>query len=84
MGRRLGGDTIRMKATKTAPIELFNLAVDPAESTDVAAANPGIVKQIEKILANARSEAAIPTTDPRIWDKYKEDNLKLDTLLGWG
>jgi arylsulfatase A-like enzyme len=71
------------QATKTAPIELFNLATDPAEATDVAAAHPGVVKQIEKILASARTEAAIPTADPRIWEKYKLDNSKLDTLLGF-
>ena len=72
------------QATKTAPIELFNLAADPAESTDVAAANPGIVRQIEKILASARTETATPkAVDPRIWEKYKEDNLKLDALLGF-
>ena len=72
------------QATKTAPIELFNLSSDPAESTDVASANPDIVKTIEKILATARTETATPKSpDPRIWEKYKEDNLKLDAVLGF-
>ena len=72
------------QATKTAPIELFNLSSDPAESTDVASAHPDIVKTIEKILATARTETATPkAVDLRIWEKYKEDNLKLDALLGF-
>ena len=72
------------QATKTAPIELFNLSSDPAESTDVASAHPDIVKTIEKILTTARTETATPkAVDLRIWEKYKEDNLKLDALLGF-
>lgn len=66
-----------------APIELYHLPTDPAEANNVAAANPAVVQKIERILATARTEAATPPADPRIWDKYREDNKKLDTLLGF-
>ena len=34
-----------------APLELYNLAKDPAERENVASANPQIVRQIEAIMA---------------------------------
>ena len=69
------------QATKTAAIELYDLTKDPAESTDIAAQNPKVVQQIEQILAKSRTEATTPPTDPRIWEKYREDNKRLDALL---
>jgi hypothetical protein len=69
------------QATKTANIELYDLTKDPAESTDIAAQNPKVVHQIEQILAKSRTEATTPPTDPRIWEKYREDNKRLDALL---
>lgn len=65
------------QATKTAAIELYDLTKDPAESTDIAAQNPKVVQQIEQILAKSRTEATTPPTDPRIWEKYREDNKRL-------
>jgi hypothetical protein len=38
-----------------APLELFDLATDPAEAKDVAAANPDVVARIEKYLTTART-----------------------------
>ncbi len=38
-----------------APLELFDLADDPAEAKDVAAANPDVVATIEKYLSTART-----------------------------
>ncbi len=35
-------------------VELYNLALDPAETTDVAAQHPGIVEQIEALMASMR------------------------------
>ena len=40
-----------------APMELYNLAADPGEKTDVAAANPEIVRRMEKFLAHCRTDA---------------------------
>ncbi len=36
-----------------APIELYNLADDPGEAKNVAAANPGVVKRMAAIIRNA-------------------------------
>jgi arylsulfatase A-like enzyme len=47
---------IRLK--KDAPLELYNLAADPIEQRDVAAANPAIVSRIEAYLKTARTESA--------------------------
>jgi arylsulfatase A-like enzyme len=77
------GNWKAFQATKSAPIELFNLATDPAETTDVAAAHPEIVRRIEQILQTARTEAEPRSPDPRIWEKYKLDNARLDALLGF-
>ena len=46
---------VRLK--KDAPLELYNLASDPSEQHDVAAANPAIVAKIEAYLKNARTES---------------------------
>jgi len=46
--------------------ELFNLATDPAEKEDIAAANPKVVAQLEKILRQqhvASKEFPFPTLD---------------------
>ncbi|MCJ8165711.1 arylsulfatase [Pontibacter sp. E15-1] len=45
-------------ANSKAPVQLFNLATDPAETTDVSTAHPEAVKKIERILA--REHAAHP------------------------
>src|SRR5918994_240035 len=46
---------VRLK--KDAPLELYNLASDPGEQREVAAANPEIVAKIEAYLKNARTES---------------------------
>lgn len=63
------------------PVELHDLEADPQESRDVAADHPEIVKRIEAIMAESRTEVEIPKGDPRIWKKYQEDNLRLDALF---
>jgi len=47
---------VRLK--KDTPLELYNLASDPGEQQEIAAANPKIVAQIEAYLTNARTDSA--------------------------
>ena len=87
-GKRLA-KTVRMgpwkgyQAAAGAPIQLYDLRRDPAETKDVAAEHPETAKRIEAIMASSRTDIAIPKRDPRIWNKYREDNKKLDAMLGW-
>jgi arylsulfatase A len=46
---------VRLK--KDAPLELYNLASDPGEQREVAAAHPDIVAKIEAYLKNGRTES---------------------------
>jgi arylsulfatase A-like enzyme len=43
-----------------APIELYDLAVDPSETKDVAAAHPDIVKRIAELMQSSRTPAVLP------------------------
>ncbi len=65
-------------ASAAKPLELYDLAADPQEAKDVAKDHPDIVKRIQAIMAEARTEVEIPKADPRIWKKYQEDNRLLD------
>jgi len=51
------GDWKGIRLKKDAPLELYNLAADPAETTDVATVRPDVVKQMEGYLATARTES---------------------------
>jgi arylsulfatase A len=51
------GDWKAVRLAKDKPLELYNLASDATEATDVAAREPGIVARIEKYLATARTES---------------------------
>ena len=42
---------------RNRPVELYNLVEDIGEKTDVATRHPGVVKQIEEILATARVDS---------------------------
>lgn len=46
---------VRLK--KDAPLELYDLASDPSEQRDVAAANPEVIAKITTFLASARTES---------------------------
>ncbi len=52
-----------VRETGGSALELYNLSADPGENKDVAAANPGIMKKVEKILATCRVEAR-PQVEP--------------------
>ena len=55
---------VRMKNWKAIrfgtkePLELYDLSVDPSESSDVASENPEIVQKIENFLKTARTESS--------------------------
>jgi arylsulfatase A-like enzyme len=59
MGRWKG---IRANVAKQpdAPIELYDLERDPGEATNVAAANPDVVRRIEALMKRSRTPAVIP------------------------
>jgi arylsulfatase A-like enzyme len=52
------GNWKAVRPKKDAPLELYDLASDRAEMTDVAASNPAIVETMEKYLKTARTESA--------------------------
>jgi arylsulfatase A-like enzyme len=70
------------QAAAGKPVELYDLATDPAETKNVAAEHREVSEKIETIMAHARTEVQVPKPDPRIWKKYQEDNQKLDARLG--
>ncbi len=43
-----------------APLELYDLARDLGEATNVAAANPDVLRRVEKIMKTARTPAVLP------------------------
>ena len=51
------GDWKAVRSKKDAPLEIYNLAADPAETTDVASIRPDVVEAIEKYLATARTDS---------------------------
>ena len=53
------GVKLNVSKTASSPIELYNLKTDPQETTNVAAKNPGVVKQIEALM----KEAYVPNKD---------------------
>ena len=50
---------LQAKNKEDATFELYDLAVDPAETTDVAATHPEMVKQLAQAMENAHHESAL-------------------------
>lgn len=53
------GDWKAMRASVDAPIELYDLGSDVAESLDVAAEHPDVIARIEEILVEARTDSEL-------------------------
>ena len=47
-----------VRLSKDAPLEIYDLQADPAETTNVAASQPDVVKTIEGYLRTARTDSA--------------------------
>ena len=75
------GDWKGYQETAGSPIELYDLKSDPAEAKNVAAENPKVVARVGMILDQARVDVVTPEPDKRIWEKYKQDNQRQDSLL---
>ncbi len=45
--------------SRSAPLELYNLATDPAEARDVAAENPAVVAQVREIMTREHTPSPI-------------------------
>ncbi len=72
------------KAYRESPgmaAELYDLKADRGETANVAAAHPDIVNRLTKTMRSAHVDAVVPKEDARIWEKYREDNKRLDALL---
>jgi hypothetical protein len=54
---RLGNWKGVRKASRKNPIELYDIVKDPGESSDVAGANPAVVKRIAEIMVSARTDS---------------------------
>jgi choline-sulfatase len=52
------GDWKGIRLKPEAPLELYNVAADPGEVTNVAPAHPQVVEEIESYLKTARTESA--------------------------
>jgi arylsulfatase A len=51
------GDWKAFRPKPDAPLQLYDLAADPAETTDVAAEHPEVVARLERLLTEARTES---------------------------
>jgi arylsulfatase A-like enzyme len=52
------GDWKAVRKGLRGAVELYDLASDPGETRDVAAANPAVVKRVTEILRTARTDSA--------------------------
>jgi arylsulfatase A-like enzyme len=50
---------LKVKQDAEAPVQLFDLKADPAESHDVAAGHPDVVEKVQKIMREGRTESPI-------------------------
>ena len=53
------GDWKGVRLAKDRPLELYDLATDPRETTNVASAHADVVKRIDDYLKSARTESVL-------------------------
>jgi arylsulfatase A-like enzyme len=58
------GEWKLIRAKPDAAVELYNLARDPKETTDVAAANPAVVTRLEQRMREVRTEPRLQRQPP--------------------
>jgi hypothetical protein len=62
------GDWKAVRPKPNAPLELYNLKQDIAETTDVAARNPQVLDRIEAYLKTARVEPRVQKEPKSEWN----------------
>ena len=53
------GDWKAVRKSPAQPLELYHLARDPTESTDLAPGNPDLIDRLERLMVAARTESAL-------------------------
>ena len=61
------GDWKAVRSKPNGPVELYDLASDPGESRDVAAANPAVLARIQSILKEVRTAPRPQKEPPNPW-----------------
>jgi arylsulfatase A-like enzyme len=77
------GDWKGYRLATKAPLQLYNLKTDPAEQTNLAAANPEVVRKIESIMAaeHAPSPHYDPPEHPKPIKNVTKKKLTLEEML---
>jgi len=61
------GDMKAVRPKQNGPVEVYNLAKDPSETTDLAKARPELGTQFDKLLRAARTEPRVQKEPPHGW-----------------
>jgi len=61
------GDMKAVRPKQNGPVEVYDLAKDPSETTDLVAARPELGAQFDKLLRAARTEPRVQKEPPHGW-----------------